>query len=794
MVCRSSPSQAPRRAALPPLGVSAVIAVATLALVGALAITALAGLALAPPRALAAGTSGVSSLGTIRPGPAATPAAEPTPTAGPHTAAVDRVVVLLSPFLTWDDLSPERTPALWALAGQGAIANMNALTADPGWPTAAGGALTLSASRWAQAAPDASAEASALPAARSANATSLAVPDLGALGAVVRAAGGRTAAIGNGDEDTSTPTGIRRPAALVATDRGGMVDRNLTGEGLLAADPAAPFGVRSDPASLRAAVAIALLDSPSLIVVDPGDLERAHDAPSPSAGEYAARHAEAVAALDKTLGDLQRSAVDSSTLLLVVTPATDKPYYQPPYFGPVLASGAGLTGTLTSASTHRPALIANLDIAPTILSALGLETTTAMTGRPVSGSSAGAGGAPGTGAGAPGDPSATIAHLARLGRWVGAVDYVRDLLFLPVFIYSALIVALLAAALAFGPALLKPLGRWAILLALSVPPAAWAMTAVSRYPQTPAAVLTSLALALAIVFALALALSLMRRLPVETPILALSIFTTLVVIADQWSGRPLETGLFSYSIRAGWRFYGVGNEDSALLVAASIVAVGMLCDLAAERPFSRTLRLMLMPAVGLIVLVTAAAPFMGANDGVAVWGLIAFAVAWLRINRLRINWKSVLGILGAMVVLLGAFVVLDMMRGLGGTHLARFVGEATSGNGSAVWSLVYRKAMNNYGFLLQTPYTWLTAALVAALAAVWWVPPRPLSGALAARPGVRGALAGVLVGALFALLTEDSGITMPALMLFAAVLPALYLALWPAPAPLPATLLDPDAT
>ena len=42
---------------------------------------------------------------------------------------------------------------------------------------------------------------------------------------------------------------------------------------------------------------------------------------------------------------------------------------------------------------------------------------------------------------------------------------------------------------------------------------------------------------------------------------------------------------------------------------------------------------------------------------------------------------------------------------------------------------------------------------------------------------MRGALLGVLVGAVFALLTEDSGVVMPALMLFSAGLPALYLAL-----------------
>ncbi len=731
-----------------------------------------------------------------------------TADASEQPATVGRVVILLSPFLTWDDLSPDRTPELWALARDGAVANMNALPAGAGWPTGAGGALSLSASRWAAAATGASAEASELPAARSANATSLAVPDLGALGAVIRSGGGRTAAVGSGDGDTSTPAGIRRPATLVATDRTGALDRNLTGPGLLTPNPTAPFGVRSNPAQLRAATAIALLDRPSLLVVDPGDLERAHDAPSQSGEQYWARHADAVATLDKTLGDLRRSAVDSSTVLMVVTPATDKPYYEPPYFGPVIASGAGLSGTLTSASTHRPGLIANLDIAPTVLRALGMEPTATMTGRPASASGGVSGVAAGASSATPDSPAAAIAELARLGRWVGAVDYVRDLLFLKPFVYGALLIALLAVVLAFSPVVLRPLGRVAILFALSVPLAAWAMLAFDRYPQTPAAVQRSFYLATAIVFALALALALIRRLPRETPVLALSLLTSFVIAGDQWTGHTLETGLFSYSIRAGWRYYGMGNEGAALLVAASIVAVGMVCDLTAERPFARPLQLALMPAVGFVVLLTAAAPFLGANAGVAVWGVIAFGVAWLRINRVRITWKSVLGIMAAIVVLLGAFVTLDAVRGAGGTHLARFFSQATGGNSSAVWQLVYRKAMNNYHFLQQTPYTWLALGFAAALAVGRWLPPRPLATALERRPALRGALVGVLVGAVFAMLTEDSGVVMPALMLSSAGLPVLYLALSPAPAtkptphggatsaapPTPRLPLDPDVT
>ena len=163
---------------------------------------------------------------------------------------------------------------------------MNAITADPGWPTVAGGALTLSAGRWAAAATTGPADAASLARQRSANDRSLAPPILGSLGDAVRAAGGRTAAVGNSDPGRRPGATSLRPAELVATDSRGGIDFTATDPGdVLADDATAPFGVRTDPALIRSAVASALATielgrTPGLLVVDSGDLARAHAASS----------------------------------------------------------------------------------------------------------------------------------------------------------------------------------------------------------------------------------------------------------------------------------------------------------------------------------------------------------------------------------------------------------------------------------------------------------------------------------------------------------------------------------
>ncbi|MDR3687107.1 MAG: hypothetical protein P4L93_09155 [Coriobacteriia bacterium] len=695
---------------------------------------------------------------------------------------VDTVVIVLSPFLTWGDVTSTAGSALLKVAHDGAVANMNSITADAGWPTVAGGALTLSSSRWTAGPIGTAADPAHLPAIKAANAGSLDAPDIGALGAAIRGAGDRTSAVGNSDEDTSTPSGTRRPAALLAMDRNGAIDLQLTAAGLLATDTGAPFGVRADPKQMRTAIRIALAEQPALLVIDPGDLERAHDAPGQSPEQSASSHAAAVQSLGTVVADVQAAVGSRRVLLMIVTPATDKPYYQPPYFGPTILSGLGMHGELTSSSTHQPGLLTNFDMAPTALSALGIQTPATMVGQPMT--AVGAGGA--------GAIDASVAQLDRLGTTVGAIDYLRDLLFIPYFAWSAAFVALLAALIALVPSarlLVRP-ARWLVLLALCVPGGAWLMFLVSRYPTTSQQAALAFGVATLGVFALVLGLTAALKSRAEIPVLALSTLTSLVILADQWTGRPLESGFFSYSIRAGWRYYGMGNEGAALLVGASIVAVGLTCDLYASSRWARSLRLGLMPLVAVVAIITAAAPFAGANAGVALWGIVAYAVAWLRINGVRVTWKSALGMLAAIVVLIAAFGAIDMMRGSAETHLGRFMSEALHGEFSAVGDLAFRKAANNIGYISQTPYTWLALASAVALSATRWIGARPLVAALRERPGLAAALAGVVVGSIAAALTEDSGVVMPALMLFAGGLPALYLCL----ADASQETLDPDVT
>ena len=720
-----------------------------------------------------AGAIAIALVGAFATGPGATP----------RTARADEpparlVVILLSPYLTWDDVSPRATPALWSLAEHGVIGSMNSRTADPRWPNAAGGALTLSASRWAAAPTAGPVDAAHLDALRAFNVGSLAPPTLGALGDAVHSAGGHTAAVGCGDLGAPAASGsgaffasTRRPAELVATDASGTLDFASTSQALTVPDALAPFGLRSDPARLRSALASALAQlgsapGPGLLVVDTGDLDRAHEDTSLAPAAVSSAHRDAVIGLDAVAADL-RSSLPSGALLLVVTTATDKPWYQEPQLGPTIAWGRKLLGELTSGSTHRDGLVTNLDVAPTALAALGLEATSTMVGQPMTARLTKA------------PLAARIAALLRRDRSAGAVDRLRDAWFIRYYVIFALAVLAFAAAIVWrGEQRGRTVGRTMLLLLLATPAAGWLMFVVQGAPGSPVEALGAFVLSAA--FVLATALWLQYRFP-RAPLaatLALATLTSVVVLADQWLGHPIESGLFSYSVRSGWRYYGMGNEGAALLVASSLAALGLAVDALRGGRYERSLRRFGVPAVGAIVLVTAAAPFAGANAGVAVWGIVAYAVAWSAMNGVRFRWRSALLTALAVVLAVAAFVGIDLATSRGNeTHLARFATGILRGDMGATLELISRKLANNVGYLWETPYTLLFAGFAAMLALLWFDRRRDLTRALTGTPAYAGALLGVAIGGLVAMATEDSGVAMPALMLLAGATPAFLLAL-----------------
>jgi hypothetical protein len=700
--------------------------------------------------------------------------------AAPRTLPSSRTVLLvLAPYLRWEDVTSGRMPNLQALAARGAVGNLNVRSLLPrtGQPSPEGGALMLSAGTWARYYPVGSVPVEATGSAeigfpgfavqQGANSGDDIDTRLGTLGGAIEDAGGSTAAIGNADGRSRS-----RPAALLAMDRRGDVRFGDISTDTVMAAARAPLGRISDATRIQAELARVLGkqragEKPALIVVDPGDLARAH-ASSGGAPEGLARPDRIVAlrAFDALVGSLPR-LLPKDTLLVVAAPVAAQDAGAPSGFGPIVISAEGGPYLLTSASTHRGGLVTNADLTATILSVLGIRRPLQVAGSTMS---------------LEPDSRTAEQRLSSLDLTDGfmrAVDTVRTKT-VGAFILAAAALLVLTVGLLMLPRLpvaVARLGRVALLALVAVPLAGVLMYVVHALPQSPALVRQLLAGTLAALVVLVLAVH--RGTPTPRMLATLALATTTVILVDQWLGAPLSLdGLLGYSPLVGARYYGIGNEGAAVLVGAALTGCALVLDAEAARAWAPAARRWGVAVLGVLVVATAAAPVLGANIGVAIWGTFAFGLAWWGMAGRKVGWKAVAALVLGVVVLIAAFAAVDML-GLGGgrTHLARAVVSGVKGGPGELWTIVVRKAALNVKLLLSTSWSLLFGAMVASLVYVRLWPRGALRDMLDERPDFSAVLSATLVAGFIAYFTEDSGVVVPALLLLFPTVAVLYLML-----------------
>ncbi len=723
---------------------------------------------------------------------------------------------MLAPYLSWSDIEQGYAPFLARLAEEGAVANLNTNSRNraavrPDIPVQ--GALTLSSGVWAAADPDAAAaygideevsvgtagdaymrvmgvgpaEASivylGLPRAQRFNARSSTLDvRLGGLGEAITAAGGVTAAIGNSDLGHPVRDGWRiRPAAIVAMDESGRVGLGDVSQDLLVEDSRAPFGVVTDHNKFAAAYRRTLdeLDGhegPQLVVLDPGDLVRAEVFRPDVAAQVSERHhLEAVRSLDRIVR-LVAEEMAQDAVLLVVPQTTTRSLAGPAPFVPLIAwspADLGWSGVLlTSSSTQQRGLVTNMDVPVTITRLLGVERPVSFLGNQLVSQSA--------------EPTLQqrIDYLQHFSDVAVAIEAARvpaintfiglTMLVLGISVFVLFRFQRWSTNFAVG---LSSASRSALLACLAAPFASTAMFASGLDPVTRERALLVFGLLTAMIWVIAMAFS--RFAAFRVPMALIALGNALILMMDQWLGGPWSyTGILSFSPLVAARYYGMGNEGAAILMGALPVGLALIIDEYASRRWTKMLMRVGFPVIGLIATITGAAPFLGANVAVAVWGAVTFAVAWALTNRIRIDWRVITVTVLLAVVLIAAFSFIDLAKEDGAqTHLGRAWSSAAEGGISELWLIVVRKAETNMRILTRTNWSYLLIAVVGFLAFMRWRPQGDFAETLRENPAFSAAMAGCLAGGAVAYVTEDSGIVIPALMVLYVGTAILYLML-----------------
>ena len=687
------------------------------------------------------------------------------PASEPRQVKYDRVVLFGMPHLALDDLGTGRLPNVDALMAKGSLAAMSVRTVS-GTPSTREAYATLGAgarvranadggfafdadeevqngtaadlvARLTGTRPNGKVVVAGGPAVERQN-KSLHLPsEPGALGQALNRAKVAAAVVGNADTPGILSLRLHptsRPVAGALMDGTYAVDQGAVGTSLLRADPAAPFGVRADPAAMLRAVRSAVATS-AVVIVDPGDLDRA-DAAEPQSRPPVAgtAHRVALRRTDALLGRVERS-LPPRTLLITFAPVPPTSEWQ---LTPVVITGEGVPhGQVHSPSTKRAGVVTITDLAPTVLDAIGAPADNNMVGNALR-----------YRAEAP-----DLEFLRRLDR-----DTVhRETVYRPVTTGYVIVQVLLYLFAIFalsrreGPGRTGVHLRFLVLAAAAFPLATFVARATPGYTS-----LGSASVVLLVVLSMAIAAWALRsrRHPLS-PLGWIMGATALVIVLDVATGSRLHTSsILGYSLQSAGRFHGIPNTTFAVLTACTLLGAAMHVQYAPRRREA-------LIAVGLgflLVIVADGAPGLGDDAGgiLALVPLFALTLYGFRGTKIRLRTLALIGL--ATVVALGIAAGVDLLRPPEArTHLGRFAASLFGDDGSDVFATtVLRKQAANFRILTKSVWTWVipAAALFLLYVLVW---ERRGSQLLPRGSAIRVGLIASLAGSMLGFATNDSG-------------------------------------
>ncbi|MBW8481755.1 hypothetical protein [Actinomadura parmotrematis] len=676
----------------------------------------------------------------------------PAPAAAERRSLSGHTVIVGVPALMWSDVSPERTPALWKLAGAGGTAGLSVRATRPGTcPT--DGWLTLSAGQRARLEPG-DCVLPAAPETQGVTRTGTIAPgwtqivadnertsyhaQVGLLGTAVHGAGGCTFAVGAG-------------AVYGVADGAGRVDRY------------APSTDRVAPADWTTC---------SLSAVEVDDLFRAYQAAGVDAAGQpnnvaAGVRAKAVAAADRRVGQVLAQLPKDATVLVAGLSDTG----QQPHVRLAAASGKGFpAGFMSSGATRQRGLVTLTDLTATALDRLGLKQPKEAVGSVWESHRDG------------GSVAARVDTLRDEDTAAQAIRGVQGSFFWILALLQAAVYGVVWLLLRGrdAPGLRRRalgVARIAALAAASAPVASFLAGLVPWWsaPRPTPVLVAAVAAFSALITGLALAGPWRRSAVV--PALAVTATTVLVLALDVMTGSRLQmNSLMGYNALVAGRFYGFGNQAFSLFAVAAVLTAAWLASYPLRAGRTR-LAVVTVAAVGAFAVAVDGFPLWGADFGGVLAMVPVFAVLALMVAGRRVSVVKV-AVFAAVAVALVLAISYVNARSANPTHLGKFWQDLASGD---AFGVVARKFESMLGSLDFWPVTVLLAVGLVLLYRVLAVgrPWRPdlLVRAYDACATMRAALLCALTAGVLGTLVNDSGVIILTVAFTAAVPPAIAVVL-----------------
>lgn len=574
--------------------------------------------------------------------------------------------------------------------------------------------------------------------------------NIGALGTVLRNGGLKTAVLGNCD----TPGEYKRFLVSMFMDDKGIVPLGFVDSRYIVEDGLRPFGIKTDYEALLKDIHD-LWDRADVISVQLGDTSRAEDFRYEATDEMNGYYKKvAIEESDFFIGALIEKIDLEKDLIMIITPlGSSVELAENNRLTPFIIAGKGIEkGLATSGSTRIPGIITNLDVGNTIINWFGLKPLSGQIGSPIRSEECNKG----------------ILYLVDYNKRLTEIFNHRYFL-LRSYVVAQIILLIIAVALIIFKRdyliYIKP-----VIVFLMTIPLVYLILPLFHHSLCWVNTLTSCLLA-----AFITAILFFSKIKSMSKIMLISLFTSVLLIADQWYGARLIKGSpLGYDIISGARFYGIGNEYMGILIGASCVVVGTLADI-----YSKRYRAFIKAFVVLFVItvvVTLAHPRLGVNVGGTASIVSTFAAYYILQGRKRINFRHLIYISGAVVAVLSLAFAIDSFRVVESqSHMGQTIRLIRQNGIEELGKIIYRKVSMNIKLFR---YTIWTRVLLGSFIAIIILLNRPIGlikELIMRFPNTFAALGAAIFGSVVAFITNDSGIVAAATSMIFVVPPLILL-------------------
>lgn len=563
---------------------------------------------------------------------------------------------------------------------------------------------------------------------------------VGALGETLKQFGKESRVFGNNDTNQA-----RRLAPLITMNQAGMSVGDVSKNTLLY-NPARPYGVMTDYAYLIAQWEVLQTENVSLIVFDLGDLYRLETAKEQMNEEYYMLIKKQIMfEIGRFIQQIYRDLGENQTLI-VVSPMVnnqaikEKYLLSPVWLYPLQKSG----DLLISGTTKRPGIIANIDLAPTILHLLNIEEQPVeMIGQKIE------------------TMDSSISFMDELKHI--AVIYQQRPTVIYIFVMWHIFVLITGMLLWLKKVKRRIWWVQSALIGLLTLPVLLLITAC--WTTNSAYVYISMMLVLSLFIG--------WFLKIFSPIpqfLIISLFTFLTITIDLILGNPfMKRSFLGYDPIIGARYYGIGNEYMGVYLGSMLLLTGAMMERWKKR-FILGISALIYTGTTFILLM----PTLGTNAGGAITSLIGTGFAFSLFsgyewNKRRIGWLIFIFILG-----FGLLIFINFwMPTENQSHIGRILHQAYQGDWRVILQTIQRKLATNWKLMKVSSWSKIMITSIFSISIIFLKP--KMVELKDKYPYLMKSFYAIIIGAVVSLIVNDSGVVAASTMIIFVAVPILYL-------------------